>query len=80
MTTQQKTGIREMIRLVADIATTLLVAILIGTFTLIRGHDRDIVRIDTNQKIVMGSVETMTKAINGMNERLSKAEAKIEDR
>lgn len=74
---QPQKSIRETVRLIADIATALLVAILIGTFTMIQGHDRDIARLDANQRIIMGSVEGMANAVSEMNKRLAGAEATI---
>jgi len=87
MSPAQSSRIREVIRLVADVATTLLVAILIGTFAWMKGIDRDVVRIDTNQKIVMGTVEKMTSSVSELAEttsrlaeRVSKLEGKEEGR
>jgi len=74
----QPAKIRETIRLIADISTALLVAILIGTFAWVREVDRKMVELDTNQRITMGSVEKMTGAVSSLVEKVAKLEGQNE--
>lgn len=78
MQTASSSKIRDIIRLVADLATTLLVAILIGTFTWVRDVDRKMVELDTNQRITMGSIEKMTGAVSSLVEKVAKLEGQNE--
>lgn len=80
MSPQQASKLRDTIRLVADVSTALLVAILIGTFTWMKGIDRDVVRIDTNQRLVMGSVSEMATSMGQLAERMAKLEGTVEAR
>lgn len=52
----------------------LFVSAVVGAAVWARGVDRDIIRLDTNQKTVMGSVREMATAVSVMSVNVSRLE------